>query len=148
MYFCFSHDHLRFAFTCTSSISIVIPSLNLVVSCPYVLYYLYLHTFMLFRSTCSWHFSVDNPPRVATDALNIHLVSCTSIQPRPALMAHLFYWLLSPVLLDGPRYISSFPCMASYHVSHNFMHLSPSPVILCCICLFEPTQVHFMCHGL
>ena len=28
-------------------------SLNLVVSCPYVSYYLYLHTFMLFRSTCS-----------------------------------------------------------------------------------------------
>ena len=59
-----------------ASFILVIPSLNLVVSCPYVSYYLYLHTFMLFRSTCSWHFSVDNPPRVATDALNIHLVSC------------------------------------------------------------------------
>ena len=32
---------------------LVILSLNLVVSCPHVLYYLYLHTFMLFRSTCS-----------------------------------------------------------------------------------------------
>ena len=32
---------------------LVIPSLNLVVSCPYVSYYLYMHTFMLFRSTCS-----------------------------------------------------------------------------------------------
>ena len=32
---------------------LVILSLNLVVSCPYVSYYLYLHTFMLFRSTCS-----------------------------------------------------------------------------------------------
>ena len=31
---------------------------------------------MLFRSTCSWLFSVDNPLRVATEALNIHLVSC------------------------------------------------------------------------
>ena len=31
---------------------------------------------MLFRSTCLWLFSVDNPPRVATEALNIHLVSC------------------------------------------------------------------------
>ena len=31
---------------------------------------------MLFRSTCSWPFSVENPLRVATEALNIHLVSC------------------------------------------------------------------------
>ena len=31
---------------------------------------------MLFRSTCSWLFSVDNPLRVATEALNIHIVSC------------------------------------------------------------------------
>ena len=30
--------------------------------------------FMLFRSTCSWPFSVENPLRVATEALNIHLV--------------------------------------------------------------------------
>ena len=36
-----------------ASFILVIPSLNLVVSCPYVSYYLYLHTFMLFRSTCS-----------------------------------------------------------------------------------------------
>ena len=65
----FTHVHL------VASFILVIPCLNLVVSCPYVSYYLYLHTFMLFRSTCLWHFSVDNPPRVATDALNIHLVS-------------------------------------------------------------------------
>ena len=32
---------------------LVILSLNLVVSCPYVSYYLYLHIFMLFRSICS-----------------------------------------------------------------------------------------------
>ena len=32
--------------------------------------------FMLFRSTCSCPFSVENPLRVATEALNIHLVSC------------------------------------------------------------------------
>ena len=32
--------------------------------------------FMLFRSTCSWPFSVENPLRVATEALNIDLVSC------------------------------------------------------------------------
>ena len=31
---------------------------------------------MLFRSTCSWPFSVENPLRVATEALNIHLISC------------------------------------------------------------------------
>ena len=55
---------------------LVIPSLNLIVSCLHVSYYLYLHTFMLFRSTCLWLFSVDNPLRVATEALNIHLVSC------------------------------------------------------------------------
>ena len=36
-----------------ASFILVIPSLNLVVSYPYVLYYLYLHTFMLFRSICS-----------------------------------------------------------------------------------------------
>ena len=59
-----------------ASFILVILSLNLVVSCPYVSYYLYLHIFMLFRSTCLWLFSVDNPPRVATEALNIHLVSC------------------------------------------------------------------------
>ena len=32
--------------------------------------------FMLFRSTCSWPFSEENPLRVASEALNIHLVSC------------------------------------------------------------------------
>ena len=69
-YFIFTHDHLWLVFI------LVILSLNLVVSCPYVSYYLYLHIFMLFRSTCLWLFSVDNPPRVATEALNIHLVSC------------------------------------------------------------------------
>ena len=31
---------------------------------------------MLFRSTCSWPFSEENPLRVASEALNIHLVSC------------------------------------------------------------------------
>ena len=44
---------------------------------------------MLFRSTCSWLFSVDNPLRVATEALNIHLVSCilymTALRNRPSL---------------------------------------------------------------
>ena len=60
----------------TTTLWLVIPSLNLIVSCLHVSYYLYLHTFMLFRSTCLWLFSVDNPLRVATEALNIHLVSC------------------------------------------------------------------------
>ena len=32
--------------------------------------------FMLFRSTCLWPFSEENPLRVASEALNIHLVSC------------------------------------------------------------------------
>ena len=62
----FTHNHLW----------LVIPSLNLVASCLHVSYYLYMHTFMFFRSTCLWLFSVDNPLRVATEALNIHLVSC------------------------------------------------------------------------
>ena len=30
---------------------LVIPSLNLIVSCPYVLYYLYMHILCVFRST-------------------------------------------------------------------------------------------------
>ena len=58
------------------------------------------------------------------------------------------YWLLSPVLLDWPRFLSSFPSMASQHVWHTFLHSSPNPAILGSICLFEPTQVLFMCHGL
>ena len=33
----------------------------------------------------------------------------TLIQPRPTVMTHIFYWLLSPVLLDWPIYLSSFP---------------------------------------
>ena len=40
---------------------LVIPSLNLVVSCLHVLYYLYLHIFMLFRSSCSWLFFCRQP---------------------------------------------------------------------------------------
>ena len=60
----------------TTILWLVIPNLNLVVSCPHVSYNLYLHTFMLFRSTCLRLFSVDNSLRVATEALNIHLVSC------------------------------------------------------------------------
>ena len=36
--------------------------------------------FMLFRSTCLWPFSEENPLRVASEALNIHLVSCILYQ--------------------------------------------------------------------
>ena len=55
---------------------VILKSLNLVVSCIPVLYYVYCICFMLFRSTCSWPFSEENPLRVASEALNIHLVSC------------------------------------------------------------------------
>ena len=68
--------------------------------------------------------------------------------PRPTLLTHICYWGWSPVWLDWPRYPSNFPPMASHHVSHNFIHLSPGPTVLDCIYHFKPTQVHLMCHGL
>ena len=45
---------------------LVIPSLNLVVSSPYVLYYLYMHILCVFRSTLLRYFSEENPFRVAS----------------------------------------------------------------------------------
>ena len=52
---------------------------------------------MLFRSTCLWLFSVDNPLRVATEALNIHLVSCilkpVSASAAPGPSAPALSWL-------------------------------------------------------
>ena len=69
----------------------------------------------------------------------------TSIQPRPALISHIFYWVLSPVLLDRPIYLSNFISIASHYVSHNFIHLSLGPTVLDCINHFKPTQVLFMC---
>ncbi len=65
----FSKNHLWL-------VIVILKSLNLVVSCIPVLYYVYCICFMLFRSTCSWPFSEENPLRVASEALNIHLVSC------------------------------------------------------------------------
>ena len=103
----FTHDHQ------VASFILVIPSLNLVVSCPHVSYYLYLHTFMLFRSTCLWHFSVDNPPRVATDALNIHLVCC---------IYSILRSLRLSVRQDFPgRKVENRFCTVLY----RFLHLSP-----------------------
>ena len=37
--------------------------------------------FMLFRSTCLWPFSEENPLRVASEALNIHLVVSCILYP-------------------------------------------------------------------
>ena len=42
---------------------------------------------MLFRSTCSWPFSEENPLRVASEALNIHLVSCILYLVQPLVIA-------------------------------------------------------------
>ena len=45
---------------------LVIPSLNLIVSSPYVSYYLYMHILCVFRSTLLRYFSEENPVRVAS----------------------------------------------------------------------------------
>ena len=50
--------------------------------------------FMLFRSTCSWPFSVENPLRVATEALNIHLVSCILYQEVHEFPLSVFYSII------------------------------------------------------
>lgn len=93
---------------------------------------------------------VLNKAKASLHVLRVHPVPVRhgSIQPRPVLVAHVFYWVLSPVLLDRPIYLTNFPSMASHHVLHNFIHLSPGPTVLGCICYFKPTQVLFMCHGL
>ena len=66
----FSKNHLWL-------VIVILKSLNLVVSCIPVLYYVYCICFM--------PFSEENPLRVASEALNIHLVSCY-------LVSHLWFW--------------------------------------------------------
>ena len=98
----FTHDHLWLSYSNPKVSISSSPAFLYCIMCTCI-------CFMLFRSTCSWPFSEENPLRVASEALNIHLVSLVSITTCTCLHYTIHHYLYFSALHNTSLPLLVFP---------------------------------------